>query len=102
MEEQKFKIGEEVYIMSENNRPIRVRIVDFDKNYKDPRMSEERPMYTVYNKRDGLLRHIFDGGIYRSKAEAYIERIRENLIEDDELSITVDEEYYTIKIKKGE
>lgn len=102
MEEQKFKIGEEVYIISENNRPIRVRIVDFYKNYKDPRLSEEKPMYAVYNNRDGLLRHIFQEGIYRSKTEAYIEMIRENLIEGDDLSITADDEFYTIKIKKGE
>lgn len=59
-------------------------------------------MYTVYNSKDGMIQRILDGKIYRSKIEAYIEMIRENLIEGDELSITVDDEYYTIKIKKGE
>lgn len=102
MEEQKFKIGEEVYIMNEYNRPINVRIVDFKENYHDPRQSEYVQMYTVYNSKDGMLQRILEGGIYRSKTEAYIEMIRKNLIEGDELSITVDDEYYTIKIKKGE
>jgi len=102
MSEQKFNIGEEVYIMNGHNRPIQVRIVDFTANYKDSRLSEDIQMYTVYNSKDGLLQRILDGKIYRSKIEAYIEMIRENLIEGDELSITVDDEYYTIKIKKGE
>lgn len=102
MAEQKFKIGEEVYIMDQYDRPDKVRIVDYDENYHDPILSEGRPMYTVYSSKDGLLRRIFDGGIYRSKTEAYIEKIRENLIEGDDLSITVDDEFYTIKIKKGE
>lgn len=102
MEEQKFKIGEEVYIMCDN-RPIKVRIVDYKDNYHDPRLSEDRNIYTVYNSKNGMLNRIFEGrGIYRSKIEAYIEMIRENLIEGDDLSITVDDEFYTIKIKKGE
>lgn len=100
MAEQKFKIGEEVYIMIED-RPVKVRIVDYKCDYHDPILSEDREMYTVYNRENGMLHRILEG-IYRSKIEAYIEMIRENLIEGDELSITVDEEYYTIKIKKGE
>lgn len=102
MAEQKFKIGEEGYIMNGYNRPIKVRIVDYTEKYHDPRLSEDRKMYTVYNSKDGMLNRILEGEIYRSKIEAYIEMIRENLIEGDELSITVDDEYYTIKIKKGE
>lgn len=100
MEEQKFKIGEEVYIMNAYDRPIKVRIVDYTKKHHDPRLSEDRKMYTVYNSKDEMLQRILEEGIYRSKIEAYIEMIRENLIEGDELSITVDDEYYTIKIKK--
>lgn len=88
--------------MNGYNRPINVRIVDFNEHYKDHRRSEELQMYTVYNRKNELLRKILEGGIYRSKTEAYIEKIREDLIEGDELSITVDDEYYTIKIKKGE
>lgn len=102
MAEQKFKIGEEVYIMNVYDRPIKVRIVDYTEKYHDPRLSEERKMYTVYYSKDGMLQRILEEGIYRSKIEAYIDMIRNNLIEGDELSITVDDEYYTIKIKKGE
>lgn len=102
MEEQKFKIGEEVYIMCDN-RPIKVRIVDYKEKYHDTMLSEDRNIYTVYNSKNEMLNRIFaDREIYRSKIEAYIEMIRENLIEGDDLSITVDDEFYTIKIKKGE
>ncbi len=102
MAEQKFKIGEEVYIIDGWFRPVKVKIVDFKMNYNDPRLSEDREMYVVYDSKEGMLKRILEKGIYRTKTEAYIERIRENLIEGDELSITVDDECYTIKIKKGE
>ena len=87
--------------MNAYKRPIKVIIVEFKENYQDPRLSEGQ-MYIVYNSHDGMLQRIFEEGIYRSKTEAYIEMIRKNLIEGDELSITVDDEFYTIKIKKGE
>lgn len=95
MAEQKFKIGEEVYIMN-GYRPIKVMIV----NYYSPRLSEDRDTYILYERERDMMRRVYEEGIYRSKIEAYIEMIRENLIEGDELSITVDDEYYTIKIKK--
>lgn len=101
MAEQKFKIGEEVYIMN-GYRPINVMIVNFTKYCNDPRLSEDRDTYIVYDREMDTMRRVLEEGIYRSKIEAYIEMIRKNLIEGDELSITVDEEYYTIKIKKGE
>lgn len=101
MAEQKFKIGEEVYIMN-GYRPIKGMIVNIIKNYNDPRLSEDRDTYLVYERERDTMRRVFEEGIYRSKIEAYIEMIRENLIEGDDLSITVDDEFYTIKIKKGE
>lgn len=101
MEEQKFKIGEEVYIMN-GYRPIKGMIVNIIKNHNDPRLSEYRDTYIVYERERDAMRRVFEEGIYRSKIEAYIEMIRENLIEGDDLSITVDDEFYTIKIKKGE
>ena len=88
--------------MNAYKRPIKVIIVEFKANAHDPRLSEDIDMYVVYDRREGNLKRIFKEGIYRSKTEAYIDMIKENLIEGDELSITVDDEFYTIKIKKGE
>ena len=102
MEEQKFKIGEEVFIMNAFDRPIKVMVVNYKDNVHDPRTSKDRNMYTLYHKTDDNLCHIFEEGIFKTQADAYINNIKNSIVEGDPLTITVDDEYYTIKIKKGE
>ena len=102
MAEQKFKIGEEVYIMNAFDRPIKVMVVNYKANTHDVRTGEDRNMYTLYHKADDKLCHIFEEGIFKTQADAYINNIKNSIIEGDTLTITVDDEFYTIKIKKGE
>ena len=103
MAEQKFNIGEEVYITDGFSRPTKCRIVDFG-NFHDPRFNVEGNKYCIYIPNENRLTYRWEEQLYKTKKEAYIEMLRSFLGEGegDELSITVDDEFYTIKIKKGE
>lgn len=100
MAEQKFKIGEEVYISDCFSRPTKCRIVDYG-NFHDPRFNDETYKYCIYIPNEGRLSYRLENQLYKTKIDAYIEMLR-NFIVGEEISITVDDEFYTIKIKKGE
>lgn len=101
MEKQKFNIGERVYITDGFTRPIKCVIVDYGQ-FHDPRFKDESYKYCIYIPSESRLTYRYEDQLYKTKTDAYIEMLRKSLEERDGMNITVDEEYYTIKIKKGE
>lgn len=101
MAEQKFNIGAEVYITDGFSRPTKCRIVDYGQIH-DPRVNDESYKYCIYIPDESRLTYRYEDQLYKTKMDAYIEMLREYLKEGDEMNITVDDEYYIIKLKKGE
>ena len=101
MEEQKFKIGEDVYLTDVFSIPTKCRIVDYGQIH-DPRVNDDSYKYCIYIPNESRLIYRYENQLYKTKTDAYIEMIRKYIKEGEEMNITVDEEYYIIKIKKGE